>query len=356
MLVFPTPEASYNWQSSSSDLIYIPRFSLLNDKDREDKHENIENENVLSSKINLNNANIKDKNNDLIEIRNDKFKNEEIIQISNDVSSNLYFPITDSLITHIPCMFLKSSANYCTTAKFALFFHGNAEDINLAFEILNHIRYSLNINVIAPEYPGYGIYSGRPSQEGIFEDTLIIYDYLTINMKIPKENILIFGRSLGTSPSTFLASRKDVAGLILISPMLSIKTVVKDILGKYISLFMKDRFENKKMISHVKCPILIIHGQNDVLINYSHSTELFNLSKAPCELILPENMDHNEFDFFQEFSEPLLEFMSSNAIFAYCKECTGEIPKELFIVPESFKQQIENWNFLTKLLKKFAIN
>ena len=43
--------------------------------------------------------------------------------------------------------------------------------------------------------------------------------------------------------------------------------------------------------------------------------ELYNRTKAPCELILLENMEHNEFDFFYEFSEPLLDFMSRNAIF-----------------------------------------
>jgi esterase/lipase len=255
----------------------------------------------------------------------------------------------------IPCLYLRSTNN-SICPKYALFFHGNAEDINLAYEILNHIRFTLSINVLAPEYPGYGIYPGRPSQDQIFEDSLIVYEYLTETLKVSSNNIIIFGRSLGTSPSTYLASKREVTALILISPMMSIQYVVRDILGKLVSYTMKDKFENYKMIEFVSCPILIIHGQNDTLIKYYHSTELYNKAKAPCELILPENMDHNEFDFFQEFSEPLLDFISRNAIFAHTQPCSNKIGSEMMKIPEEFNKPYKQWNCLTKLLKKFTIN
>jgi fermentation-respiration switch protein FrsA (DUF1100 family) len=175
-------------------------------------------------------------------------------------------------------------------------------------------------------------------------------------MKISPSNIVIFGRSIGTAPSTYLASKKDVTALILISPMMSIRHVVRDILGRLVSYTIRDRFENFKMIEEVKCPILIIHGQNDNLIKYYHSTELYNRSKAPCELILPENMDHNEFDFYQEFSEPLLDFISRNAIFAYTQPCTYKLSNDLYKVPEEITKPFKQWNCLTKLLKKFSIS
>ena len=210
--------------------------------------------------------------------------------------------------------------------------------------------------MLAPEYPGYGIYPGRPSQDIIFEDSLLIYDYLTNKMKISPNNIIIFGRSLGTAPSVYLTSQCKVSALILISPLLSIRHVVRDLLGNLISYCFKDIFQNCEMIDKVTCPILIIHGQNDVLIKYYHSTELYNKSKVPCELILPENMDHNEFDFFQEFSEPILDFISRNAIFANSEQCELFFDKDLLNVPEIYKRPYKQWNFLTKLLKKFSIS
>lgn len=321
-LVFPTPDSSYNHKNSSSELIFIPRLK-----------ENCIEENKVEISIKI----------------PEKSEISKVKDISNAI------PITNNVVSHIPCLFLKASSSH-TNHKFSIFFHGNAEDINLSYEILNHIRYTLNSNVIAPEYPGYGIYPGRPSQEGIYEDSVILFDFLVEKLKVPESNILIFGRSLGTSPSTYLASRRQVGGLILISPMLSIRKVVSDILGKFVSYFMNDRFENYKLISQVKSPILLIHGQNDKLISYSHSTELYNLARAPCELILPENMDHNEFDFFQEFSEPLIDFITRNGIFSHSVSFDLEIDKSLFIAPEQLKQPFKQWNMLTKLLKKLSLN
>jgi hypothetical protein len=53
----------------------------------------------------------------------------------------IYIPKKD---TYIPCMYLRA-ATTSLCPKYALFFHGNAEDINLAYEILNHIRFTLSV-------------------------------------------------------------------------------------------------------------------------------------------------------------------------------------------------------------------
>lgn len=168
-------------------------------------------------------------------------------------------------------------------------------------------------------------------------------------------NIIVFGRSLGTAPATYLASERKLTGLVLISPMMSIREVVKDILGKFVSHTINDRFKNIEMIDKVECPVLIIHGQHDMLIRYYHASELYNKTKSQCELILPENMDHNEFDFFQEFSEPLLDFISRNGIFAETEQTNKKMPDDLTVTPEAFKRTPTQWNVLTKILKKLSL-
>ncbi len=46
-----------------------------------------------------------------------------------------------------------------------VFFHGNAEDIGIAFDFLNNIREQLKVNIIAVEYPGYGLSYGESNAE-----------------------------------------------------------------------------------------------------------------------------------------------------------------------------------------------
>lgn len=40
------------------------------------------------------------------------------------------------------------------------------------------------IHIISVEYPGYGLYLGKPDEEKILRDAETIYDYLTEILKI----------------------------------------------------------------------------------------------------------------------------------------------------------------------------
>ena len=65
---------------------------------------------------------------------------------------------------YIPCLFLPCLKG---SKKLIIYFHGNAEDLGISYEMLDHMRTALRINVMAVEYPGYGIYEDEngPSEE-----------------------------------------------------------------------------------------------------------------------------------------------------------------------------------------------
>ncbi|CAE7422281.1 unnamed protein product, partial [Symbiodinium sp. CCMP2456] len=55
------------------------------------------------------------------------------------------------------------------------FFHANAEDLGMTFSILRHLRDQFKVNVLAPEYPGYGMLSHRePSEQALNEVALTV--------------------------------------------------------------------------------------------------------------------------------------------------------------------------------------
>lgn len=59
----------------------------------------------------------------------------------------------------IPCILLKCIRG---SSKVLIYFHGNAEDLSITYELLDHLRSFLLVHVIAMEYPGYGVYAGKP--------------------------------------------------------------------------------------------------------------------------------------------------------------------------------------------------
>jgi esterase/lipase len=147
----------------------------------------------------------------------------------------------DKDISYIPCLCLLSG-NRKMNKNFCLHFHGNAEDILVARDIANNIRESINMNMIIVEYPGYSIYKEEKSSEKILSDALTVFDYLTDKLNIHEDNIYIFGRSIGTSPALFLASKRKPAGLILMSPFTSIRAVAQNIVGNLFKFLISERY------------------------------------------------------------------------------------------------------------------
>ena len=107
--------------------------------------------------------------------------------------------------------------------KIILYFHGNAEDVGLAFDLLHLIGQKLQMHVLAVEYPGYGLYKNvKPDEEKMKEDALIVYDYLTTVVGLSESNIIVFGRSMGSGPSSYVANVRKPFFLILMSAYTSI--------------------------------------------------------------------------------------------------------------------------------------
>lgn len=91
--------------------------------------------------------------------------------------------------------------------KLVIYFHGNAEDIGLAFDLLYQFGSEMQMHVLAVEYPGYGLYKiCDPNETMIKEDADIIFSYLTDVMGVKEQDIILFGRSMGSGPATYLAS------------------------------------------------------------------------------------------------------------------------------------------------------
>ncbi len=104
----------------------------------------------------------------------------------------------------------------------------------------------------------------------------------------------------------------------------------------------------------VTCPALFIHGQKDTLINFSHSVELSRKCNSPFELILPEEMDHNNFDIIEDFIEPVSSFLFRHNLLTNKDIETKKIKlnEELFNIPEYISKSSRN-DYVTGILIKF---
>ena len=141
---------------------------------------------------------------------------------------------------------------------------------------------------ISYDYPGYGLSSGKPSEEGCYQAIESLYEHMISEMGVDPKNIILWGRSLGTGPSCFLASKKEINGLLLETPFLSAFRTVTEI-----PVLPWDRFRNINFASSVQCPSLVIHGSLDEVVPFRQGRKIHRALPHPNELLEIKGAAHN---------------------------------------------------------------
>ena len=150
-----------------------------------------------------------------------------------------------------------------------LFAHGNAEDLGDGFSHAE--RYAqLGVSVFLFDYPGYGLSTGKPSEEGSYAAADAAYRYLREQLDTDAAAIVAHGRSLGGAVLVDLASRVPVGGLVVESSFVSAYRVVTRA-----PLSPVDQFKSLAKLKDVTAPVLVIHGQRDDVIAPWHGRRLF---------------------------------------------------------------------------------
>jgi len=177
-----------------------------------------------------------------------------------------------------------------------IFSHGNAEDIYLVQQWLQSYFLKLvDVNAVVYEYTGFGEANGNiPKEQSLYDDIETVYLYLTENINIPADRIILFGRSIGSGPSCYLAEKYHVAGLMLHAPLMSILRVVFSNLRWTLPF---DKFPNIDRIKNFDCPVYIVHGQRDEIVHISHAHRLWeNVQNKDFEPYFVELAGHNNIE------------------------------------------------------------
>lgn len=182
----------------------------------------------------------------------------------------------------------------CAGARYILIYiHSNFEDLGRCHNFCRRVRTLLQVHVLVPEYPSYGICPGSFCDEsGAIESTNLAVRFAHEVLRWPHESIILFGRSIGTGPATSLASAQKFGGLALVCPFQTVTDLVRHHAWPAAYL-VTERFPNLVNIAKVKCPCLLIHGPLDQMIPPSHSQNLHAACTSRKMLVSPVNMAHN---------------------------------------------------------------
>lgn len=152
----------------------------------------------------------------------------------------------------------------------------------------------LGLRPILVDYRGYGGSEGEPTEAGLYRDAQAAWDWLRGQ---GVDDIVVWGRSLGTGVAVELARRNEPTALILEAPFDSAVNVGA---MRYpwlpVSLLMKDRYESDTKIADIQCPILILHGTADRTIPIQFGRRLFELANEPKRWVEVDGAGHNDLE------------------------------------------------------------
>lgn len=181
-----------------------------------------------------------------------------------------------------------------------LWSHSNAMDCGEMYFFFAEVAARLHVNIAAYDYSGYGAATGRPSEKNINADALAVYEHLVASAGlVPQAQIVLYGQSIGSAPTLWLATKRPVAGVILHTPLLSgLRFMLPPskgfcspggpCCGPLQTFALCDPFPNIKRIKKLKCPVLMMHGTADEIIDVSHTWRLHALlPKANPRLFEP---------------------------------------------------------------------
>ncbi|KAK4598954.1 hypothetical protein RGQ29_016122 [Quercus rubra] len=209
-----------------------------------------------------------------------------------------------------------------------LYSHGNAADLGQMFHIFTELSLHLGVNVMGYDYSGYGQSSGKPSEQDTYADIDAAYKCLEETYGVKEEDILLYGQSVGSGPALELAIHLPrLRAVILHSPILSGLRVMYPVKRT----FWFDIYKNIDKIPLVNCPVLVIHGTEDEVVDFTHGKQLWELCKEKYEPLWVKGGNHCNLELYPEYLKHLRKFVSA----------IEKLPRPQFVSEQSTEQLSE---------------
>ena len=189
-----------------------------------------------------------------------------------------------------------------------LYFGGNAERIEQMRE--EFARWIPTASIYLLSYRGYGANDGQPSEKALFEDALALYDDVQTHQHAKK--ISIVGRSLGSAVASYVASKRPVAKLVLVTPF---DSGVNLGLAYYpwlpVPWLMKDHFKSTAYLGRYTGPTLVIRAGKDEVIPAANTNGLIAALPSPPQVVNLPEATHSTLNEVPAYGEALSSFLGS---------------------------------------------
>jgi len=197
-----------------------------------------------------------------------------------------------------------------------LYCHGNAGNI---YHRLHKVKFfhEMGVNFFIFDYRGYGKSIGNSSEKGLYSDAQAAYDYLVSRRDVDKNNIVVYGESLGGPVAADLCLHRKASALILEGSFASVALRAQQLYPFLpMKLLITQKYDTMAKVKNMHIPKLIVHGRQDEVISFRHGEMLFKSAAEPKQF-LPFDGGHNDDVFVtsDNYGKALQKFFKDSSLF-----------------------------------------
>ena len=176
-----------------------------------------------------------------------------------------------------------------------VWFHGNGGNIGHRVEELALLHQRLQVNLFIFDYRGYGRSQGTPTEKGTYLDARAALQYLVERPGVDPDQIVYFGRSLGSAVAVELAVARTPRGLVLVSPFSSVREMAKlAVPFPAVGWLVRNHYPTISRMPNVQVPLLVVHGNLDETIPIAQGRKLFEAANQPKTFLVLTGAAHND--------------------------------------------------------------
>jgi len=175
-------------------------------------------------------------------------------------------------------------------------FQGNAGNIgDRLYKVATFIQKGWGVMLVG--YRGYGGNAGKPTEAGLYADARAALRFLQ-ELGVRPERRVLYGESLGSGVATEMALETKACALILEAPFTSIADMAQRRFPFFPARWLVlDRFDTIGKIGRVGVPVLVLHGERDVVTPVDLGRRVYEAAKEPKRLrVFPEAGHVDVFD------------------------------------------------------------
>lgn len=188
-----------------------------------------------------------------------------------------------------------------------LYFGGNAEDVVLNLPDFQQLFPQYAIYLV--NYRGYGGSSGSPSERALYSDAEAVYDQVSAS----HDSVSVMGRSLGSAVATWLATRREVARLVLVTPADSFTSLARRHYPLFpAGLLLKDRYDSLSRAGSIEGPVLfLVAGRDEIIPPQSPRRLASAMESATVRFEVVPDATHNTIGLSPAYDAALAQFLAA---------------------------------------------